>query len=567
MSLRCFFHDDRSRRHTSIVIYGVVAGCKIDTLVVTSTLNPEAAEFKPGVTFGGSRPSQSSPTSSGEQADTGPSLVFGGGGNFLSKYSSIDVPTPKVQATLRRRSAEGPGTGSAPAPVPDRVNVQLNQQIVNAGMPERILQIVDENFDQLNVVNLITALHRLAAISLASKKAGLRRDPRFKRLVNRLSETIRKTDPQFLKPQDLSNVAWGLTKLGIQNTLLFSLLSDRILVRIDSFQPVNLSMTLWAFARSGLYDERLLRAAAQEVKSQMKYFEPQQIANTTWAMAKCGFVDEELFERAAEQAILQLKKFQPMNFSMLLYSFALAQQRHERLFEEVAKRCTVDVLKHSLSALASGSGFDRERIGRRGTASGRVSTAAAVPKGVQATAPRARIAVPQFCSLAESSDMAMDTGHGPDSDDYFTANGRTERCDVETRVQKLNLLSTSRSPSAQKDQQDRQEPKNGKSKKEKKSKEEPEEEAHVLGAWLQDEHVLELLKLHSGVKKKDNIGNTHTKSQSEVTQTKAKGKGTSKTPGAGSEPNPDVGLHEPAVATPTASVTEDQMRTKTLISL
>ena len=106
-----------------------------------------------------------------------------------------------------------------------------------------------------------------------------------------------------------------------------------------------------------------------------------------------------------------------------------------------------------------------------------------------------------------------------------------------------------------------QEPKNGKSKKEKKSKEEPEEEAHVLGAWLQDEHVLELLKLHSGVKKKDNIGNTHTKSQSEVTQTKAKGKGTSKTPGAGSEPNPDVGLHEPAVATPTASVTEDQMRT------
>ncbi|CAE7259061.1 PIK3CG [Symbiodinium sp. CCMP2592] len=432
---------------------------------VTSTLNPEAAEFKPGVTFGGSRPSQSSPspTSSREQADTGPSLVFGGGGNFLSKYSSIDVPAPKVQATLRRRSAEGPGAGSAPAPVPDRVNVQLNQQIVNAGMPERILQIVDENFDQLNAVNLITALHRLAAISLASKKAGLRRDPRFKRLVNRLSETIRKTDPQFLKPQDLSNVAWGLTKLGIQNTLLFSLLSDRILVRIDSFQPVNLSMTLWAFARSGLSDERLLRAAAQEVKSQMKYFEPQQIANTTWAMAKCGFVDEELFEQAAEQAILQLKKFQPMNFSMLLYSFALAQQRHERLFEEVAKRCTVDVLKHSLSAMASGD--------------------------VLLLFNSARIAVPQFCSLAKSSDMAMDTGHGPDSDDYFTANGRTERCDVETRVQKLNFLSTS-------------------------------------------------------VKKKENIGDTHTKSQSEISQTTAKSKGTSKTPGAGSEPNQDVGLHE-----------------------
>ncbi|CAE7584292.1 unnamed protein product, partial [Symbiodinium pilosum] len=92
-----------------------------------------------------------------------------------------------------------------------------------------------------------------------------------------LSDTIRKADPYSLKPQDLSNIAWGLTKLGIQNSLLFSLLSERILVRIDSFQPVNLSMTLWAFARSGLSDERLLRAAAQEVKTQLKDFEPQQI--------------------------------------------------------------------------------------------------------------------------------------------------------------------------------------------------------------------------------------------------------------------------------------------------
>ncbi|CAE6932383.1 KCNH7 [Symbiodinium natans] len=311
---------------------------------VPSRLNPEAAEFKPGAgTFGGSRPSES-PTSSGEQ---GPSLVFGGGGNFLSKYSSIEQGVA-TKTELRRRGSEG--SGSAPAPAPDRVNVQLNQQIVNAGMPERILQVVDENFDQLNAVNLITALHRLAAISLASKKAGLRRDPRFKRLVNRLSETIRKADPYSMKPQDLSNIAWGLTKLGIQNSMLFSLLSDRILVRIDSFQPVNLSMTLWAFARSGLSDERLLRAAAQEVKHQLKDFEPQQIANTTWAMAKCGYVDEVLFEQAAEHAISQLKKFQPMNFSMLLYSYALAQQRHEKLFQEVAKKCTVDVLKNSLSA-------------------------------------------------------------------------------------------------------------------------------------------------------------------------------------------------------------------------
>ncbi|CAE7935436.1 unnamed protein product [Symbiodinium sp. KB8] len=118
----------------------------------------------------------------------------------------------------------------------------------------------------------------------------------------------------------------------------------------------------------------------------------------------------------------------------------------------------------------------------------------------------------------------MDAAQGPDSDDYFKATGRNASCDVETRVQKLNFLSTSRSPSAQKDQPDGREPQAAKAKKDKKSKPEEDVEAHVLGAWLQDEHVLELLKIHAGgKKKKDNTGSIYTTSQSEVAQREAKG--------------------------------------------
>ncbi|OLQ05458.1 hypothetical protein AK812_SmicGene11353, partial [Symbiodinium microadriaticum] len=95
----------------------------------------------------------------------------------------------------------------------------------------------------------------------------------------------------------------------------------------------------------------------------------------------------------------------------------------------------------------------------------------------------------------------MDAAQGPDSDDYFKATGRNASCDVETRVQKLNFLSTS----AQKDQPDGREPQAAKAKKDKKSK--PEE----------DEHVLELLKIHAGgKKKKDNTGSIYTTSQSEI---------------------------------------------------
>ena len=161
--------------------------------------------------------------------------------------------------------------------------------------------------------------------------------------------------------------------------------------------------------------------------------------------------------------------------------------------------------------------------------------------------------------------MAADAEHGPDSDNYFKANDPAESYDVETRVKTLNFLSRTRSPSAQKEQ-DRQESKE-KAKKEKseKSKPEPkaEEEAHVLGAWLLDEKVLELLKIHS--QKKGNTGHT-TKSQPEVS-TKAAGKGTSKTTPAGSDTT------QRTTTTPTAPAnTQDQMTSsvktgKTLISL
>eukprot|EP00434_Breviolum_minutum_P027591 symbB.v1.2.024403.t1/scaffold2302.1/size82889/1 len=307
--------------------------------VAGATLNPDAAVFHP-------RQEERSTTNKMNLEKPEPSLVFGGGGHFLSKYGSqghSDRATGK--STLRKRQPVATESGQ-----PDRVNVQLNQLIVHAGMPERILQIVDENFDQLNVVNLITALHRLASISLASRKAALRRELRFRRLVTRLSDTVRKAEPSTLKPQDLSNAVWALTKLGIQNAILYNLLADRILLRMDDFKPVNLSMTLWAFARSGIYDEKLLAAASTEVKKQLDDFEPQQVANTAWAMAKCGYVDQELFERTAVHAMSALDTYQPMNFSMLVYAFALAHLPHQELFEEVAKRCTVQALKHSFTA-------------------------------------------------------------------------------------------------------------------------------------------------------------------------------------------------------------------------
>eukprot|EP00930_Biecheleria_cincta_P088511 TRINITY_DN77755_c0_g1_i1.p1 TRINITY_DN77755_c0_g1~~TRINITY_DN77755_c0_g1_i1.p1 ORF type:complete len:477 (-),score=96.00 TRINITY_DN77755_c0_g1_i1:37-1467(-) len=317
-------------------------------------LNPGSAEFLPASLASKSSGSQSPPSGVPESlvkeeatpgGSRGSSLIFGGGGTFLSKYAAKEEPSAE-QAKLRKR-----GNGAKDTAVPDRINIQLNQQIVNSRSPDRILEVVSDAFDQLNEVNLITALHRLASQTHANKKATVRRDPRFKRLIQRLGEAVRSssTSTQF-KPQDLSNIAWALTKLGILNMTLFNNVSELIVERISEFEPVNLSMTLWAFARSGVMEKKLFRAAIKEAKARMPDFQPQQVANTAWAVAKSGFIDQELFTLAAEHAIERLDTFQPMNFSMLLYSFALAKQPHPRLFDEVGKRCTTKALSQALSA-------------------------------------------------------------------------------------------------------------------------------------------------------------------------------------------------------------------------
>lgn len=292
-----------------------------------------------------------------------PSLVFSKGNRFLTKYDEKGTRGPDSGPALRSDHGVGDGSNgnyggsnrvARPGPEPERLNIQLNSLLVRSRSVDRILQVVDANFNHFNVVNVVTALHRMATVVIPARKAMLRRDLRFKRLINKLSEMLRQSTSQpesyLLKPQDLSNIAWALTKLGLINEGLFSILSDYIIRTIGEFEPVNLSMTLWAYARSNLIHEKLFNAAIPEVSKKLHEFEPQQLANTTWAMAKSGFVNEDVFHRAAKLSLDKIHEFKPMNFSMLVYSFALAKIPQQELFDAVSKCCTVKELSSSSSS-------------------------------------------------------------------------------------------------------------------------------------------------------------------------------------------------------------------------
>lgn len=273
------------------------------------------------------------------EVQLGPSLIFGGGRNFLSKYADTGVGSAAASSSEGPRQRK-PHSYEAIAPQPpDKLNKQVNAYLVQSKTMDRILQVVEMRIESFNAVNSITALHRLATVATTSKKTKLKLDLRFKRLVARLMQQL--TDPNvYLKPQDLSNVAWSTTRLHLTNSVLFDRLTKHIVSSIGDFEPVNLSMTLWALAKANHIDARVFSAAVIEVGRQLSHFQPQQIANTIWALAKAGYTDADLFDRAAEHAISTIDEFQPMNSSMLLFSFALAKIRHQRLFDEVGDRLT-----------------------------------------------------------------------------------------------------------------------------------------------------------------------------------------------------------------------------------
>lgn len=277
------------------------------------------------------------------------SFVFNGGGTFLSKYSgAAEKNGMKYVASTRSHgsSSKQQFTGNSP----ERFNVQLNNLIVRCRSTDRILEVFEANLQHSNTVNLVTTLHRLASVAASVGKVSLRRDARFKKLVTKLSQVLNSTGGDELQAQDLSNIAWALTKLGHVNNAILDCIAQHVIRAVHSFEPVNISMTLWAFAKAGVQNEALFQVVAKEVKCQLNIFEPQQIANTVWAMAKCSFVDRELFMAAADTAVQKINQFEPMSFSMLVYAFAIAEVKHDELFEVVGTFCTVERLSSPVSS-------------------------------------------------------------------------------------------------------------------------------------------------------------------------------------------------------------------------
>eukprot|EP00747_Dinoflagellata_sp_TGD_P156935 gnl/TRDRNA2_/TRDRNA2_177701_c0_seq2.p1 gnl/TRDRNA2_/TRDRNA2_177701_c0~~gnl/TRDRNA2_/TRDRNA2_177701_c0_seq2.p1 ORF type:complete len:647 (-),score=118.12 gnl/TRDRNA2_/TRDRNA2_177701_c0_seq2:463-2403(-) len=278
-------------------------------------------------------------------------------------------------------------------PLTPSLAVQINEQIIalsQGASVQPLLEFVIQNMEQMNVVNLSTAVHRLA--KLASSDSGtqlaeVREHPVVAKLFQAILEQFQSFPPGTPQPQAISNIAWSLATLGFTGNMelvekLAQLTADTMWAY--RFRPYELTSVIWAFAklvspsgdkvawapdwlfklfnevavyvseRIGDYGFRLLatiarsfatmrcpnvtlfRSVADEMpkclRSCSEKTTAQHLTDALWAFATVRFQDVHLFSILADNAFKQLGKFKPQELSVLVWALAENGFWHEKLF-------------------------------------------------------------------------------------------------------------------------------------------------------------------------------------------------------------------------------------------
>jgi hypothetical protein len=163
--------------------------------------------------------------------------------------------------------------------------------------------------------------------------------------------------PYDFKPQEIKDVLWSFSKVGIRHPSLFKSITEHLIGReddpsdngrgLDEFSPQGLGNTAWAFARQAqLADEvsnrfkgssaishsngrlavytasyfdigevvlqRLFSAIAEadfRIHGQLSKLKPQDLANTAWAFAVLGLRPTVFMEEAKSQTVARMSAY------------------------------------------------------------------------------------------------------------------------------------------------------------------------------------------------------------------------------------------------------------------
>ena len=195
---------------------------------------------------------------------------------------------------------------------------------------DRFQDILIRHHQEINYVNLVTMLHRMASMA---NEAGCNPGATHERLLQLLIFGIEVHVPE-LKPRHVGNVIWALGKIRLQmhhtnsswmawEPLLYQLVQQGV-QRIQEFLPLNISSVLLGLAYLENQNCRpFLPVLVNRAKSMLHAFTPQQICNTIWGLSRLRYIDRQNFlSKIVEQADDMIDAFTTPQMSVTLLSLA-----------------------------------------------------------------------------------------------------------------------------------------------------------------------------------------------------------------------------------------------------
>eukprot|EP00439_Symbiodinium_sp_Y106_P012825 s6043_g1.t2 len=305
-------------------------------------------------------------------------------GSIVSNPSNVTAATlqPK-QSELRAEFGKG-AAGRKPRGGRGGTHPWINSQIIQASDGRdvhHLMSVIMQHLPQMNLVNLSTAIHRVAKIAGSDpwQQAQLRKNPSLNTLLNSVCTALNVVEATEVQPQSVSNVVWSLATLRIVHRPLLQVISLVCISNMAQFKSFELSTTLWALAKLGSMedaapvDKAVFYAAATHIHNNVKEFgfrclattawafatsrqrharlfrsmaaamlpaaagaNCQEMANTAWAFGTADFHDDALFNELAEQALHRLEEFKPQEISNMLWGFATNSFFHEAFYARAA---------------------------------------------------------------------------------------------------------------------------------------------------------------------------------------------------------------------------------------
>lgn len=122
------------------------------------------------------------------------------------------------------------------------------------------------------------------------------------------------------KPQELSNLAYGLALLGVRDGALWDGIAAVAAKRADSFKAQELANVLWAHGAIGRRDTQLFDAAVRAAAARLQEFQVREVVNIVWSCAKVGHKDAAFLDEAAPWLADRVADFGSQDVGNLLWA-------------------------------------------------------------------------------------------------------------------------------------------------------------------------------------------------------------------------------------------------------